>query len=62
MDRRHPTRKVVYTQAEILERIDRYLATERRSGVPGERTIRFRLNELGQFTSLHHGGRPGSLL
>lgn len=62
MDRCHRQTKRTYTRPEIRDRIERYLESEERSGVPGERTIRFRINKLGQFTALNHGGRPGSLL
>lgn len=61
MDRRHQTKRT-YNLPEVLDRIKRYLENEQHSSVPGERTIRFRVDEHGQFTSLNHGGRSGSLL
>lgn len=61
MDRRRQ-QKWTYTTDEVLDRIRRYIASEQDTNIPGERTIRFRLDEFGRITALHHGGRPGSLL
>ena len=61
MERRRQTKRT-YTRDEILNRIKCYIESEQRANAPGERTIRFRLDEHGQITALNHGGRPGSLI